>query len=382
MHLNQGMSLACHQQNDQQATDKARIVVIEDSFPVISETFVLDQISGLIDRGLDVENWSLRRLDQGVSHSKVIQYRLIEKTRYLALPTPELRHTPQAWVNELTRLNGLGDLSRIGAFHIHFGTNFITFEPLFQVLDTFLIVSFYGYDASKYLVEHGDRCYDALFRRADLITTPTKYMMDELVRKGCPADKITVHRCGVAIPALPLSRAACGNRVTMLSVARLVEKKGIEYALRAFALIAVSNDVKYRIIGDGPLKYELMELAKQLGLAGVVEFIGFIPIETLLHEMEQADIIVLPSVTADNGDQEGLPVTLVTAQALGLPVISTFHAGIPELVIDGVTGFLSIERDVQQIAQHMERLTNDPGLRQSFGAKGRERVQDEFDIET
>jgi len=375
------MSRACYQQNNPHVIDQVRIVVIEDSFPVISETFILDQITGLIDRGLNVENWALRYLDQGINHSKVIQYSLIEKTRYLALPDSALRHTPNAWVNELTRLNNLGDLSTINAFHVHFGTNFITFEPLFKVLDAFIVVSFYGYDASKYLIEHGDRCYDALFRRADLITTPTKCMMEELVRKGCPPDKITVHRCGVVIPKVPYKQMAGNNQLTMLSVARLVEKKGIEYALRALAKIGKGNIVKYRIIGDGPLKNELIELTKQLGLAEVVEFVSFISVEALLQEIAKADIIVLPSITAENGDQEGLPVTLVMAQALGLPVISSFHAGIPELVIDGVTGLLAPERDVQRLAQHMELLANDSELRQSLGAKGYERVCSEFNIE-
>lgn len=355
--------------------------MIEDSFPVISETFILDQITGLIDRGLNIENWALQYLDQGVCHSKVIKYGLVEKTRYLKLPATYFRNNPTAWTTELAQQNGLGDLSTIRAFHVNYGTNFITFEPLFQALDTYLIVSFYGYDASKYIIEHGAHCYDSLFRRADLITTPTICMMEELVRKGCPEHKIKVIRCGVEIPDNFIQHRNNTAKITILTVARLVEKKGIEYALRALALCSYRTRIRYRIIGDGPLNRELRLLATQLGINDQVDFLGFLPLEKMQEEMKLADIVLLTSVTAANGDQEGLPVTLVTAQAMGLPVISSYHSGIPELVINGMTGLLSQERDVNQIAINMDRLVNDPGMRRSFGANGRERVRAEFDKE-
>ena len=364
-----------------QNTLHKRIVVIEDSFPVISETFILDQISGLMDRGLTIENWSLHYLEQQVRHSKVHEYSLLEKTRYLRLPSREFRITPDSWVNQFAARNPVEDLTSIAAFHVHFGPNFIEFEPLFQVLNTFLIVSFYGYDASKYILENGERCYDHLFRRANLITTPTDAMRNELIRIGCPQHKIIVHRCGVEIPEQVHKKDKAVEMLTMLSVARFVEKKGIEFALRAVALCPNRAKFRYRIIGDGPLKSQLMDLADKLGIKDTVEFPGFLPIEKIREEMAAADIVVLTSVTAANGDQEGLPVTLVEAQAMGLPVISSFHSGIPELVIHGTTGLLSPERDVKQIALHMEMLVNNPDMCSNMGANGRQRALAEFDIE-
>gem|GEM_PF-739730 len=358
-----------------------RIVIIEDSFPVISETFILDQISGLIDRGLTIENWSLHYLEQQVRHSKVHEYGLVEKTRYLHLPPREFRLTPDRWVHEFLARNPIEDLTAIDAFHIHFGPNFFEFEPLFERLDTYLVVSFYGYDASKYILENGERCYDRLFRRANLITTPTEVMRNELIRIGCPEDKIVVHRCGVEIPEQPQNTDKSTEMVTMLTVARFVEKKGVEFALRAVAACPNHANFRYRIIGDGPLRAQLVHLTDKLGIKETVEFLGFLPIEKIREEMEAADIVVLTSVTAMNGDQEGLPVTLVEAQAMGLPVISSYHSGIPELVVHGSTGLLSAERDVNQIAEHMDTLINNPVMRISMGAKGRERALAEFDIE-
>jgi len=358
-----------------------RIVIIEDSFPVISETFILDQISGLMDRGLAIENWSLHYLEQQVRHSKVHDFGLVEKTRYLQLPPREFRLTPDRWIHEFLARNPIEGLASIDAFHIHFGPNFFEFEPLFEIIDTYLVVSFYGYDASKYILENGERCYDRLFRRANLITTPTEVMRNELIRIGCPEDKIVVHRCGVEIPEQTRNTNKSAEMVTMLTVARFVEKKGVEFALRAVAACPNHAQFRYRIIGDGPLKAQLVDLTDKLGIKDTVEFLGFLPIEKIREEMEAADIVVLTSVTATNGDQEGLPVTLVEAQAMGLPVISSYHSGIPELVVHGSTGLLSAERDVKLIAEHMDTLINNPALRVSMGAKGRQRTLAEFDIE-
>jgi glycosyltransferase involved in cell wall biosynthesis/GT2 family glycosyltransferase len=358
-----------------------RIVVIEDTFPVVSETFILDQICGLMNRGLAVENWSLHYLEQQVRHPKVIDNGLVEKTHYLSLPLRELRKTPARWVDQFAERNGIVDLNAISAFHVHFGPNFIEFEPLFKALDTFLVVSFYGYDASKYILENGERCYDYLFSRANLITTPTACMRNELIRIGCPHDKVLVHRCGVEIPAQVQKDENANETVTLLTVARFVEKKGIEYALRAAALCPDRAKFRYRIIGDGRLKTYLTTLADNLGIKDTVEFLGFLPIDAIRKEMEAADIVVLTSVTAADGDQEGLPVTLVYAQAMGLPVISSYHSGIPELVLHGHSGLLSPERDVQRIALHMDMLVNNPALRRSLGAGGRQRALAEFDIE-
>lgn len=358
-----------------------RIVVIEDSFPVISETFILDQITGLIDRGLRIENWALYYLDQGVCHPKVIDYDLVGKTHYLKLPENTLRSDPVAWTSQLAARNSLGDLSNISAFHVNYGTNFLTFEPLFQVLDCYLIVSFYGFDASSYIIENGDHCFNTLFKRADLITANSIQMMDGLVRKGCPSDKIKVIRCGVEIPSDPVVYRNSTSNIILLSVARFVEKKGIEFALRALAVCSVRSTIRYRIVGDGPLKEELQQLASQLGISDQVEFLGFLPLEKMQAVMRQADIVLLTSVTAKNGDQEGLPVALVAAQAMGLPVISSYHSGIPELIIHGVTGLLSQERDVNQIATNIQMLVNDPDLRRKLGTNGRERVRAGFDKE-
>src|SRR5207253_10169038 len=133
--------------------------------------------------------------------------------------------------------------------------------------------------------------------------------------------------------------------------ARLVPKKGIEYAIRAVAkvvpqLAADGRRVQYQIVGDGQLRDSLVQLTEQLGLDQSVTFLGWKTHAEVAALIAEADALLAPSITADDGDKEGNPVSIMEALAVGRPVFSTFHSAIPEIVRDGVNGFLVAERDV------------------------------------
>ena len=150
-----------------------------------------------------------------------------------------------------------------------------------------------------------------------------------------------------------------------------MEKKGIEYSIRAFAQVAAKHpQARYDIVGDGPLHHDLAKLIAELGLADRIKLHGALAGESVRQLLSEADIFVLASVTAANGDCEGTPVSLLEAQACGVPVISTKHTGIPEIVLDGKTGFLVSERDVQGLAEKLELLISDPALRARIGRAG------------
>ena len=365
-----------------QGAKGARVVVVSDQFPVLSQTFILDQITGLMDRGINVEHWSMQRMDQPVVHENVHTYGLIESTHYITLPPEPLRADPRRWTQHFLRANDLASLENVAAIHVHFGPNFNKIAPLFAAHPgLFVLVSFHGYDASATFQVKGPDVYAGLFARANMITTPSQFMKDALVRYGCPPDKVVVHHYGKDMQTFAPAPGRDGRQpIRVLSVARLVEKKGLEYALAAFAKARVGFDVEYRIVGDGPLGQTLADLAQALGVADRVVFLGQRSNEDVRREMAAADIFVLTSVTAANGDQEGLPVSLIEAQAMGLPVISSRHAGIPELVVHGETGFLAQERDVDEIAGYMRALLKNPVIREAFSAKAREHVLDEFDL--
>ena len=166
-----------------------------------------------------------------------------------------------------------------------------------------------------------------------------------------------------------------------MTVGRLVEKKGIEYVLRAVRVLADRGvEVEYRILGDGPRRDRLAALAAELGVADRVHLQGRHGQQAVREGVEGSDVLVAASVTAADGDEEGIPNVLKEAMALGLPVVGTRHAGIPELIEDGVSGFLVPERDEAALADALQRLARDPGRWAAMGRAGRARIEREYDI--
>jgi glycosyltransferase involved in cell wall biosynthesis len=161
-------------------------------------------------------------------------------------------------------------------------------------------------------------------------------------------------------------------------VGRLTEKKGCEYLIRAMAQVQGHHpDIELQIIGDGPLRPDLERLASQL--LKNYHFAGVQPPLDVRNAMNRALLLGAPSVTATEGDSEGLPNVVLEAQAMGLPVVSTRHAGIPEGVLHGETGLLVAERSVDELAQSCLTLINDASLWTQFSERGQTHVREHFD---
>jgi colanic acid/amylovoran biosynthesis glycosyltransferase len=175
--------------------------------------------------------------------------------------------------------------------------------------------------------------------------------------------------------------AATRPPVRVLTVARLVEAKGVEYALRAIArVIARHQEIHYQIVGDGPLRERLQGLAGELEIADHVSFLGGQSQGRISRLYEEADIFVLPSIIGPDGWQEGQGLVLMEAQATGLPIISTNTGGIPESIRDGETGFLVPERDVDSLAERLCFLIEHRHLRIQMGRAGRAYVEQNYDL--
>jgi colanic acid/amylovoran biosynthesis glycosyltransferase len=143
----------------------------------------------------------------------------------------------------------------------------------------------------------------------------------------------------------------------LLTVARLVEKKGIDVALRALGSLRDElPGIRYEVIGDGPLRAELGSLAVSLGIADRVRFAGAVTNDAVQQAMRDADLFVLPSLTAPSGDEEGTPTVLFEAAYAGLPVLATRHAGIPDVVADGESGVLVEENDPAALADGLRTV--------------------------
>jgi len=268
--------------------------------------------------------------------------------------------------------------------HCHFGPNGIRAAALREIgaiRTRVLLTSFYGYDVSEFIRRRNP--YSRLFRQCEWFLPLSEAMRERLISIGCPKERILIHRLGVTPSTFP-GRARCGGGpVQIVSIARLVEKKGLEYGIRAVAHVVKARGaaLRYSIVGEGPLRLRLEELISSLGLQGVVRLAGWHDRTAVRQDIAESDILLAPSVTSHTGDEEGTPTAILEAMGSGLPVVATFHGGIPELVADGVSGILVRERDTDATSSALIRLIDDAGLRRSMGLAGREFVSRLHDIE-
>ena len=216
-----------------------------------------------------------------------------------------------------------------------------------------------------------------LWERTTLFLCVSEFIRQRALEAGFPAENLRVHFIGVNP-----NKFSPGNeerqKHLVLFVGRLVEKKGLAYLLRAMAEIQRSATLV--VIGDGPLRPRLEALATELGVP--CEFLGTQSASTVQHWLRRARVLCAPSVIASSGDTEGLPIAICEAQAMGVPVVSTLHAGIPEIVVHGETGLLAPERDSQALTQYILRLLEDDAFWRQCSGRGAERMQEKFNLVT
>jgi colanic acid/amylovoran biosynthesis glycosyltransferase len=207
----------------------------------------------------------------------------------------------------------------------------------------------------------------------------SKAIREIALRAGYPEQKLIVRYIGIDCEKFAAAPAADREENLILFVARLVEKKGCEYLIRAAAqLRARHREVRLVIIGDGPLRSELEQLV--LSLRVPAEFLGVQGPDAVRGWMQRAQVLCNPSVTAANGDTEGLGMVFAEAQATGLPVVSTQHGGIPEVVRNGETGLLARERSVEELTSHLERMLVDRAFWDACSECAKRWIREQFDI--
>jgi len=244
---------------------------------------------------------------------------------------------------------------------------------------------FHGKDMSAYLDKRSDSAYGHLFKRGDLFLPISDFWREKLIALGAPAEKIMVHRMGVDTTRFAESPRTlkAGEPVRFLGVGRMVEKKGFDDALAAFAKMRAAPDAPpgtLTLIGDGPMRGALQAQASRLGFGGAVRFTGLLPHTKVEEMLRDAHVFVLPSKTSKSGDMEGIPVALMEAMAQGLPVLATRHSGTPELVEHEVSGLLCAEGDRDALAANMLAFAKAPERWTSMGAAGAAKVRAEFDL--
>ncbi len=243
-----------------------------------------------------------------------------------------------------------------------------------------LITHFHGYDASVDVVIKSCNHYKEVFAYSTYIIAVSLAMQKRLIGLGCPKEKVIYNPYGPDNSFLALNPQF--SETTFIGLGRFVNKKAPYYTIMAFKqLVAGYPNAKLVIGGQGELYETCKNLVRYHKLEDQVLLPGVLTREDFLKYLEKGLAFVQHSVTALNGDQEGTPVAILEASATGLPVIATIHAGIPDVIIDGETGFLVPEHDVEAMAKKMRILLEDKALALELGQKGKERIHSHFTIE-
>jgi colanic acid/amylovoran biosynthesis glycosyltransferase len=395
-----------------------KIAAILIRFPTLTETFILNRITGLMDRGCEVDlfAWTNERIS--TIQPDIRKYNLLERIHFFggfrtpprtplfyflgALwlilknifnnPWPLLKCLKYLLVNPVFSLRLLYAASSFlkresyDIIHCNYGESGLYFLQLKKILGLRgkIVTSFHGYDVSRYTQLHGEHVYDELFAEADLFFAVSESIRQRLIQLGCDERKVIVHHSGIDLKRFKSGHQKTGSRKTtnIISVG-FTEKKGLEYGIRAVGrLVDAGYNPHYYIVGDGGLRERLQLLIGDLKLEDIVTLCGYKNQEELVGLLEKSDFMIAPSITTDSGDQEGIPNVLKEAMAMGLPVISTRHAGIPELVHDGVSGFLVPERDIYALTERMAFLIQHPENAAEMGKNGCLLVKQEYDIDT
>jgi colanic acid/amylovoran biosynthesis glycosyltransferase len=312
-----------------------------------------------------------------------------------------MRGFPQAWANlayELLRYlpaNEIGLMEdaindvKAKLLHFHYAVDARYFLGLKKRIKLPSLVSLYGYDISLFPRLYfglGSDYLKPIFASIDRFIAMSNDMKKDLVALGCPEDKIIVHYYGVECDrfADPKREYPQKDVLNILMCGTLEIKKAQHLVLAALHEIDERKAVKVRfqvtIIGDGPMRSTLVNMVEQYGLQKRVRFCGHIPYDSdiLIEEFSNADIFALPSITV-KGDKEGIPGTIVEAMAAGLPVISSCHAGIPEIISNGVHGILVQEKDHQGLVDALAALIENHDLREKMGRAAARKATGELD---
>jgi colanic acid/amylovoran biosynthesis glycosyltransferase len=366
-----------------------KICFVVNIFPSLSETFILDQIAGCLDRGFEVR----------VVCNAIGKDRNIADPRWQMLPGNVVcwwgglgRYRPgiSKWSGRYwDRLSTAIDIAcsrKLQNFDVivaHFGHNGLRVARVLKrgKVSGALVTIFHGRDVGAPMHDGSLSRYKVLFDEGALQLPVNGFFRNALIAAGAPPAEVLVHHMGVRPNEIEYRwRSWEKGTLSVISVGRLIEKKGIEYALRALARLP-RRDWVYSVIGGGELLDELKMLSASLGIADKVTFLGPRPHSEVKQRLRDAHVFLLPSIGARDGDLEGIPVSLMEAMAAGLTVVSTYHSGIPELIEDRKTGFLVPERDVAALADKLAWVVGNPRECERIARAARKKVEADFNAD-
>lgn len=369
---------------------KRKVLIYNDSFFEISETFIYRQVN-FLQKHFDLhlaghhlknqQHFPLQHPErvQVIEEKDSFPWNYITKIkRKIGYPTA-LGHSAGNQLQELIRQQ------QFDLLHVHFGYTAVKALPVLRKFKIPLIVSFHGYDASR--MAYGNPAYlkalPELIERASKLIIVSEHMKEIIGVNGKHSNKVILYPYSVDVQQFGNINSASSNQQTIniLHSGRLVGKKGVPDLVTVFSeLNKKYPHMVLHLLGDGPEAEQTRTIVNKNGIKDKVVFYGSQPNQKVKELMQQADIFVLNSRTADNGDMEGLPVTILEAMSMGKAIVSTRHAGIPFAIRDQHNGLLVEEKNNDQLYTAMEKLILDAGLRQQLGQNARTIAEQQFDM--
>ena len=392
-----------------------KILFITEHFPCVSETFVQNQITELIDAGHDIKIYALGKPHRNVIHPDFIKYKLNEYTYRpkRALPVNKvlrffclLQDITSLWERIGCRVLKLLNRHRYGRIAtndllLHLSASFpYDYRPDIVVvhfadlglyasawhaaglLKAPAVVFVHAHEIAKMNAQNIHHRFFPLFQDFRIYLLPiSQYWRDLLIQSGANKQRITVFHMGVNTQKFHLREISFHTPLQILSVGRLVGQKGYRYSIEAvIKAFKMGLNIEYTIIGEGEERENLRYMIYSNQAEKYIHLKGACSQDTVVAEMEKCDIFLLPSVTDEQGLKEGIPVALMEAMAMGCPVISTWHSGIPELIEDHISGLLCKEGDVDGIVNSIQYFINNPDLTKKMSQNARNKILKEFDI--
>jgi colanic acid/amylovoran biosynthesis glycosyltransferase len=384
-------------------------------FPTVTEMSTLNEITGMIRRGMKVSIVSLKKpAELKQLHHDIEQYHLLGLTYNLNVSTGirkwkniilrtvygqiklflkaniSLKNKIKVSVYSVKKksrrlsLVHLVDLinhiaeKKPDVIYFHFATHAGELIILRRIFNIPFVVFFHGFDFSKDL-PFDELNYPEMFRYGDWFFTNSNFAGMKVESLGCPKGKLSVVGLPVDDHQYPHVVRSKKEKIRILTVGRLVEKKGLEYSIEAIArLLKKFPDLEYNIIGDGPLESGLLKQISECDAERNIRLLGSKNKAEVIEYMLSSDIFLLASVTAFDGETEGLPMVSLESQLTGMPIIATLHSGFTDSVLEGRSGFLVPERDVEALYNRLLWLIENPQVWEEFGKTGREHVMRNF----
>lgn len=278
-------------------------------------------------------------------------------------------------------LNDVIQQEKPDIIHGHFGLDSYRLISVSRKFKIPFIVNFYGHDVIRLPQEFGwKQRYKRLRKHMTWAIAGSEDMRQNLIKLGFSKERITTIKLALNTEEIQFQQRENAEPKLMM-IGRIVEKKGFIYAIRAVHLLKeILPNIELSIFGDGKLLPQLKTEIKKLGLEKQIHFHGFTDNKSIVQQLYKHDILLVPSVQAEDGDREGIPQTTVEGMATGIPVIASTHAGLPELVKDKETGLLIPERDSEAIKNAVLELINTPSLVKKVSFNGRKEVEKEHNI--